>query len=190
MDLGSHVRVRGFLTQERLIPSLGVELGPAGRKFFFFFFFFFLFIFSFAGPRAVECQSSREGRRRPRLTRKGTQFFFGGYYSWSTSSRWGVAIEYLSTTGYSGGGSWLLSSKRDNGGGSWLLSSNGDTGGGPWLLSSNGDHDAGSWLLSSTGDNGAGSCLLNSDRDNGTGLWLLKSNTDRVGVMVGCDCPS
>ena len=51
---------------ERLIPSLGVEMGLGGSK------FFIIFIFSFAGPRAGPLYFDTQAPRRPRPTRKIT----------------------------------------------------------------------------------------------------------------------
>ena len=50
---------------ERLIPSLGVESGLAGRIFVFFFFFF---CFLFAGPGPCLNNRHAAGTRRPRTT--------------------------------------------------------------------------------------------------------------------------
>ena len=55
------IRVRGE-PSERLIPSLGVEMGLGGGKFFLL----------FAGPRAVPLYFDTQIPRRPRLTRKIT----------------------------------------------------------------------------------------------------------------------
>ena len=52
---------------ERLIPSLGVEIGLGGGKLFFFIFFIL-----FAGPRAGPLYFDTQIPRRPRLTRKIT----------------------------------------------------------------------------------------------------------------------
>ena len=59
-------RVRGE-PSERLIPSLGVGMGPGGDKFFIIIFFFL-----FAGPRAGPLSFDTQTPRRPRLTRKIT----------------------------------------------------------------------------------------------------------------------
>ena len=48
---------------ERLIPSLGVDMGPGGDKFFFIL---------FAGPRAGPLYFDTQAPRRPRPTRKVT----------------------------------------------------------------------------------------------------------------------
>ena len=53
---------------ERLIPSLGVDMGPGGDKFFFI----ILIIISFAGPRAGPLYFDTQAPRRPRPTRKIT----------------------------------------------------------------------------------------------------------------------
>ena len=58
------VRVRGE-PSERLIPSLGVEMGLGGSKFFIIF-------ISFAGPRAGPLYFDTQAPRRPRPTRKVT----------------------------------------------------------------------------------------------------------------------
>ena len=50
---------------ERLIPSLGVDMGPGGDK-------FFIFIILFAGPRAGPLYFDTQAPRRPRPTRKVT----------------------------------------------------------------------------------------------------------------------
>ena len=68
----------GFWTQERLIPSLRVELGSAGWIFFFFFFLF-------AGPCPSVSICSKGTAQRPESPRKGTPG--GGYYSRSTDCR-------------------------------------------------------------------------------------------------------
>ena len=60
-----YIRVRGE-PSERLIPSLGVEMGLGGSK------FFFIIIISFAGPRAGPLYFDTQTPRRPRLTRKIT----------------------------------------------------------------------------------------------------------------------
>ena len=60
------IRVRGE-PSERLIPSLGVEMGLGGGKLFFFIFFIL-----FAGPRAGPLYFDTQIPRRPRLTRKIT----------------------------------------------------------------------------------------------------------------------
>ena len=58
---------------ERLIPSLGVEMGLGGSKFFIIFIFIFIiFIISFAGPRAGPLYFDTQAPRRPRPTRKVT----------------------------------------------------------------------------------------------------------------------
>ena len=64
-----NIRVRGE-PSERLIPSLGVDMGPGGDKFFIIFFFFFFI--SFAGPRAGPLYFDTQAPRRPRPTRKVT----------------------------------------------------------------------------------------------------------------------
>ena len=64
MDTMMLIRVRGE-PSERLIPSLGVDMGPGGDK-------FFLIIFSFAGPRAGPLYFDTQAPRRPRPTRKVT----------------------------------------------------------------------------------------------------------------------
>ena len=61
------VRVRGE-PSERLIPSLGVDMGPGGDKFFII----FIFIILFAGPRAGPLYFDTQAPRRPRPTRKVT----------------------------------------------------------------------------------------------------------------------
>ena len=53
---------------ERLIPSLGVEMGLGGSKFFIIIFIFI----SFAGPRAGPLYFDTQAPRRPRPTRKVT----------------------------------------------------------------------------------------------------------------------
>ena len=58
------IRVRGE-PSERLIPSLGVDMGPGGNKFFIIF-------ISFAGPRAGPLYFDTQAPRRPRPTRKVT----------------------------------------------------------------------------------------------------------------------
>ena len=60
------IRVRGE-PSERLIPSLGVEMGLGGSKFFFI-----IIIISFAGPRAGPLYFDTQAPRQPRLTRKIT----------------------------------------------------------------------------------------------------------------------
>ena len=59
----TYIRVRGE-PSERLIPSLGVDMGPGGNKFFIF--------ISFAGPRAGPLYFDTQAPRRPRPTRKVT----------------------------------------------------------------------------------------------------------------------
>ena len=69
-----HIRVRGE-PSERLIPSLGVEMGLGGSKFFIIFIIFMIFmifIISFAGPRAGPLYFDTQAPRRPRPTRKIT----------------------------------------------------------------------------------------------------------------------
>ena len=61
------IRVRGE-PSERLIPSLGVEMGLGGGKLFFI----FIFIILFAGPRAGPLYFDTQIPRRPRPTRKVT----------------------------------------------------------------------------------------------------------------------
>ena len=51
---------------ERLIPSLGMEMGLGGSK------FFIIFIFLFAGPGAGPLYFDTQAPRRPRPTRKVT----------------------------------------------------------------------------------------------------------------------
>ena len=58
------IRVRGE-PSERLIPSLGVDMGPGGDK-------FSIIIFLFAGPRAGPLYFDTQAPRRPRPTRKVT----------------------------------------------------------------------------------------------------------------------
>ena len=52
---------------ERLIPSLGVDMGPGGDKFFFI-----IIIISFAEPWAGPLYFDTQAPRRPRPTRKVT----------------------------------------------------------------------------------------------------------------------
>ena len=59
----SIIRVRGE-PSERLIPSLGVDMGPGGDK--------FSIIILFAGPRAGPLYFDTQAPRRPRPTRKVT----------------------------------------------------------------------------------------------------------------------
>ena len=54
---------------ERLIPSLGVDMGLGGDKFFIIIIFI---IISFAGPRAGPLYFDTQAPRRPRPTRKIT----------------------------------------------------------------------------------------------------------------------
>ena len=61
------VRVRGE-PSERLIPSLGVEMGLGGSKLFIIIFIIILF----AGPRAGPLYFDTQAPRRPRPTRKVT----------------------------------------------------------------------------------------------------------------------
>ena len=62
------VRVRGE-PSERLIPSLGVGMGPGGDKFFIIIIIIFIL---FAGPRAGPLYFDTQAPRRPRPTRKIT----------------------------------------------------------------------------------------------------------------------
>ena len=64
-----YIRVRGE-PSERLIQSLGVDMGPGGDKFFII--LILIIIFSFAGPRADPLYFDTQAPRRPRPTRKIT----------------------------------------------------------------------------------------------------------------------
>ena len=64
-----YIRVRGE-PSERLIPSLGVDMGPGGDKFFIIIIFIL-----FAGPRAGPLYFDTQAPRRPRPTRKITPRF-------------------------------------------------------------------------------------------------------------------
>ena len=66
-----YIRVRGE-PSERLIPSLGVEMGLGGSKFF---------IISFAGPRAGPLYFDTQAPRRPRPTCKVHPASASRYYS-------------------------------------------------------------------------------------------------------------
>ena len=108
---------------ERLIASLGVESGLAGR----------IFVLLFAGPCPCFNNKVRPGPGGRLPPRKGMHF---GDYSWIPQRE------------KSNGGRWLLARHGDSHGGGWVLAKHGDSHGGGWLLTKHGDSQ---WQLVGAG---------------------------------------